>query len=339
MCGTNGIVERCSTALEATPNLACLTNPVSPPCGPATVTVTGIVEVFSSGPSSDGVTVGVYDGGAIDAASTLDLAAPIGAPFTTQLNSTSVQTARACRTTLDNQLICQMPTADCGTQCPPVVNATQYCYQGVCQTGFLRWELPYTITGIPTNRFLAIRTNGPGGAQDPTWGQLVQYNVYLSTADPSCDATHTTNCFVAGASTPTYRLNINALSRGDYENIPTTAGLNGGIPAGHGAIAGEVDDCDDVRVSGAQVGTNPQSTTLTYFNGDPANTLPSVGRTPQGTDVDGLYAALDLVPGPVTVRAAGEVAGSTVDLGSFKAKIWPDSVSIIPINSGHPPQP
>ena len=54
-CGD--VTEFCDKTSTAAPNLACLATPKQNPAGPATVTVTGFIHVFSSGPNANGVSV------------------------------------------------------------------------------------------------------------------------------------------------------------------------------------------------------------------------------------------------------------------------------------------
>ncbi|HEY2749331.1 MAG TPA: hypothetical protein VGL86_32155, partial [Polyangia bacterium] len=60
-CGD--VTEYCDTTGVMAPNLGCLTAPMPPAAGaaPASVTLTGFVHVFSSGPDSNNVRVQVFD--------------------------------------------------------------------------------------------------------------------------------------------------------------------------------------------------------------------------------------------------------------------------------------
>ncbi|MEK7848659.1 MAG: hypothetical protein AAB270_07020, partial [Chloroflexota bacterium] len=166
----------------------------------------------------------------------------------------------------------------------------EFCYVAAGQTigrcvERSRYEPRYKIVDVPTRKRLLIVTTGPGGKDDALWNMLVQENEYLSTNAPECSGTIITNCFHdRDGAAPSFELNVNALSRGDYSSISVAAGLGAGIPEGHGGIAGEVRDCQDVRLEGAQVGTSPAPAILTYFNGNQWDTLPILGRGPQGTD-------------------------------------------------------
>jgi hypothetical protein len=334
-CGD--VTEYCDKTNTATPNLACLSTPKPGGSGPATVTLTGFVHVFSSGPDSGNVTVEVFDAAQVGAG---DPTNPIG-QVTTKLDPA---TQRACDASAQNG--CSIPSAT-GCQLPVCADGLNghaenrmYCRDlgggnSVCSQR-LRWEARYSLDNIPTNKQLVIRTSGPGGKSDSTWAPIVAFNVYLSTGDRTCEDASATDCLDAAKTH--YQLNVNALSRSDYVNIPTSAGLASGISPGQGAIAGEVHDCDNIRVGNVAVATSPAADRFTYFNGDPIMTLPDSSRFASGTDRLGLFSALNLKPGAVTVQAAGLVTdnGKLVDFGHFNAFVYSDSVSVINVNGGKP---
>ncbi len=346
-CGD--VKEDCDTTGVLQPDLDCLTAspPVLPP-DPATVTLEGFADVFSNGPSADGVRVEVFRASDITPAITdLSQITPINS-IDLVLDATTVLTARACpQENNDPEELrgdCVIPDTDC-TACDVAVDAPDFCYKTQCHP-MQRWEVYYSIPNIPTNTFLVLRSIGlSGGAVDPdhvTWAPLVQYNVFLSTADPACvldPYKGDENCLDQTGATPVYRLNANLLSRSDYDTIPITAGLSSGVSPGHGAVAGEVHDCDDIRVEFAQIGYNPVPLRAIYFNGNPVTTLPELGRALDGTDRLGLFAGLDLPPGEVTVAALGLIDGTVTLLGQFTARVFPNTVTTIGINGGKPVQP
>ncbi|HEY3355984.1 MAG TPA: hypothetical protein VGQ83_22215 [Polyangia bacterium] len=344
-CGD--VTERCTTGGVTAPALSCVTTPPgAEPGTPATVTLTGFAMVFSSGGDSKNITVKVYSAAAITTPEALDSATPIGT-YTTALPATGTPAdgdVRACPTEDENKvrlLGCVSPSsAGCVPKCGDAVNGAEFCYVAPGQTAGTciersRYEPRYTIPNVPTRTPLLIVTTGPGGKTDLVWSMMVQQNEYVSTNAPECGAGVVTNCFhdKAGAS-PSYELNVNALSRGDYSSIAVTAGLSQGIPPGHGGIAGEVRDCDDIRLQYAQVGVSPAPTQLKYFNGDQWNTLPVAAS--EGTCRLGLYTALDLPPGKAQIEAYGLVGGQVVSLGWYSAMVFPDAVTIASINTGKP---
>ncbi len=351
-CGE--IVEDCDTTGKTAPNLACITGAApKAPQGPATVTLAGFVDVFSSGPDADSIKVQIFD--AADLLKEL-LADQTAGKLTKHYFPTTVSPlgedtvslvwtdktklpedptrgiARACPEDNKLKLPCIVPELDCGpTKIRCDLDGDEYCHNDKCIQR-LRWETRYKIKDIPTNRYLAIRTLGTKGFDDGTWGVMVQFNVYLRADAKACAAGQFNDCINKDGA---YELEVNALSKADYSTIPITAGLSGGIPEGHGAIAGEVHDCDDVKLSGFQVGTTPTPTVMTYFNGNPVKTLPDLTRL-DGTNIDGLFGALDITPGPVTVNAAGLVGGKTLSAGALQLAVLPDSVTVVTFEGRKP---
>jgi hypothetical protein len=189
------------------------------------------------------------------------------------------------------------------------------------------------VGNIPTNTPLAIRTSGMGGVSDSTWAPIVLFRQIVSTNDPVCpagDSTHDT-CWKNAAKTQ-YEMSVSVLSRQDYVSIPTSVGLSAGITPGHGAIAGEVRDCEDVRIENASVGYNPVPDRFAYFNSNPFMTLPVNGKL--STDALGLFTGMNLAAGAIRVRAQGKLGAQLVDLGGADAVIFPDTVSIVGLNAG-----
>jgi hypothetical protein len=339
-CGD--VTEYCDATATAAPKLDCLANPsTTRPSTPDKVTLTGFVHVFSSGPDSNNVTVQVFDSATLANGSDPGSGVPTIGTLTATL---AKATQRACDS--DGAKGCSIPL---WTGCTlPTCNDGQdgrqddkkYCRDngagGECSDR-LRWESRYSIPNVPTNKQLVIRVTGAGGITDATWAATVAFNVFLSTADRACTGPSDTDCLdqtVAGS--PKYQLNVSALSQADYVNIPTISGLSGGITAGQGAVAGEVHDCDNVRVGNVEIMTTPGADRFTYFNGNPIKTLPDASRASVGTDRLGLFAALNVKPGKVKVEAAGitSAGGALSSFGSFDSFVYANSVSIVNVNGG-----
>ncbi len=159
----------------------------------------------------------------------------------------------------------------------------------------LRWEDRYTIAHVPTNVELAIRVTGPNGMASSPWANTMNANVILLTTDRACTSAGDSGCLDTSTTPTSYRLDVEVVSQADYENLPAAA--QGIISKGHGAIFGELHDCDDVRVGNVIVGTQPESQRFTYYNGDPIHTAPDIIRFPMGTDRLGKFAAIDFAPG------------------------------------------
>ncbi|MCA9669145.1 MAG: hypothetical protein KC503_26295 [Myxococcales bacterium] len=350
-CGD--IVENCDDSGKNEPALACWSAPPALPQGPTSVTLTGYVDVFSSGPNADGVTIEVYDYDALQKAIVEDAAAgklkakyfPSVAPIATDtvaLDWTDTSKppsdatrgpARACPADKKLRLPCIVPDNTCGTSQPYCdLAADQYCHAGTCQDR-LRWEVRYRIENVPTNKRLVIRTRGKNEFDDGTWGIMLMYSVFLRADAATCKDGEYNDCMNKDGN---YELEVSALSRSDYRTIPITAGLSGGIPDGQGAVAGEVRDCDDIVLGGFQVATEPAPTVMVYFNGNPVKTLPVLGRFDQGTNEDGIFAALGIKPGEVTVGAVGVGSGNKISAGTIKAAVLPDSVTVVAFDGPDP---
>jgi len=330
-CGD--VWEDCdASAMAAPPNLACLGEQDDPPADPPTVILQGYLDVFSSGPEPIGVRVRVYDLADLEGVTRIDESlTPLGEVTITESelsDDVSAGVARACFSDKNDvglyQVECPIPTGDCGGTCQDSLTGTEFCYEGQCFER-LRYESRYSIPGIPTHRPLLIFSTGVDGYDDTTWGIMAQVNIYLRTTDPEYDE---------GAGT--YELDTQVLSRQDWIKIPQTMGLSGGISSGFGAIAGEVHDCDGIRLTGAQVGLYPQSNYFAYFNGNPLDSVPLTLRLAEGTNLLGLYAEFELPAGDIDVEAWGLVGGEPTLLGQHRSVIFQDAVTVLSINDGTP---
>jgi hypothetical protein len=327
------------------PALACLGQPARMhPATPDKVTLTGFVHPFSGGNSNDPVVIQVFRAsdlanGGDPASITPITSATVGFDPTTAKDASQF---RACDADPHIGCVAVDPAACVQPVCQDGLNGRpdlkEYCRAGGVCSQRKRWEPRYTLMNIPTNTGLVMRTYGANGPDQ--WSTLVEWNIFLASDDKSCGGDPlAVNCLdTSDAAHPTYQRNANVLSAADYVNIPVTVGLSSGITPGKGAIAGEVHDCDDVRIENAQVGVNPAGDKFTYFNGDPYNTLPDSTRAATGTDRLGLFAALNMTTGHVEVQAVGLVNGKETSLGTFKAFVYSGAVSVINVNGGKPPQ-
>lgn len=329
-CGD--IWEDCDASGMATPVLGCVGELDVPPANPPTVTMQGFLKVFSAGPEPVGLRVRVFDQASLEGVTRLDdTVSPLGEVTITEadlLADIAAGEARACFSHKDEvgifQVQCPVPTGDCGGACQDSLEGTDLCYQSQCFER-LRYEGRYSISGIPTHRPLVVLTTGVGGYDDATWGVMAQVNVYLRTTDPEYDS-----------GSGTYEQNANVLSRQDWYKIPQTMGLSGGISPGYGALAGEVHDCEGIRLTGAQVGLYPQSAYFAYFNGNPLDTVPLTGRLSLGTNRLSLYSMFELPAGNIEVEAWGLVGGLPTMIGEHSVFIFQDAVTVLTINDGKP---
>jgi hypothetical protein len=344
-CAEEDCRPECTSCSGASLDVSCVEQPYTAPAGPATATLAGYLDVFGNGPDADGVVIEVFDAVALAAAAAAALAAgtlgyqqfvdlaPLGTA-TVELTwnaaggvnaSTADGPCRACPEDETLGIACDVPLDSCD---PPCDLGADYCadrdpsaaVRDIRCIPRLRWECRYRIDGVPTNTLLAVRTSGVGGFTDGSWSRMVQYNVYVP-ADQ----------LDGGA----YEQEVNVLHNADYGSIPRTV-IGAPVPGGRGAVAGEIHDCQDVRVENAQVGIAPRPAGFSYFNGNPIDTLPSLVRLKLGTHRDGIYAGLDIPPGPVRVLARARVAGGDVTVGDFTATVFPDSVTIVSFGEPRP---
>lgn len=209
---------------------------------------------------------------------------------------------------------------------------TEIEIENMMPTGDTRQLGFYAIENVPTETPLIVVTR-PSPGDEGLWKDLYTYNIVLLDDEVVSDAL----ACDGGVFGDRVEYRARVLSVSDYRTIPRTAALSAGIPSGHGAIAGEIHDCGDVRLSFAQVGLQPAPEAFTYFTDDADNPLPDVNRI-QGTSRLGLYAGLDLPPGPVDVSALGYVDGQVVSLGWYHARIFADSVTSVSLRGLRPHQ-
>src|SRR5690606_2463415 len=168
------------------------------------------------------------------------------------------------------------------------------------------------------------------GANGGAWATFYDYNQYISEDDPDFDT-----------ATDTYRRNVRVVASDDYQTIPQAA-IGRTITDGNGALAGEIHDCDNVRLQNAVVDVNAMRTSMIFFTPDEDAPLPDTARTQIGsTGRLGLYAALDVAPGPVRVSAIGlrdngTSQGELVSLGYYDARVFPDSVTSVTLRGLRP---
>ncbi|NUP12042.1 MAG: hypothetical protein HOW73_38850 [Polyangiaceae bacterium] len=182
----------------------------------------------------------------------------------------------------------------------------------------LRWECPYSYANVPTDTELAIRTeSGPNAG---IWGPLIQYNIYISQSE-----------VVDGV----WDHDVRALAQDDYSVIPQAA-IGTQITPGHGVVAGEVHDCGDVRLTNAVADIDQEHVLTTYFTSNEESPLPD--QAAKSTSSLGLYAALDVPEGPVTVAAGGFIDGKFVALGQHRAWVYKDTVTSVTFKGLQPYQ-
>lgn len=299
--------EYCDEAPVDPLNTACLQPsgfPDPPPTDPPTVNVRGVVDVYGNGNTVAGgdITVEFYrmaEDGSLGA-----------------LLDTSVATLAACEDSLlPTPFETGLEATCCPGPCQELMPDTDDCTP---TSGDCRALWYYEVTEIPTSTPLILHTSGNAAY----WKDLYYSNVFYFPED------ETPGGYVF------YR--AKTLSVDDWRAIPATAGDFDGIAAGQGAIAGEIHDCDNVKVYNATVGVNPTANTFAYFNGVEEKPYPDTLRT--STNSDSLYAALELAPGLARVSAVALIGDDYVNLGWWDAYVFPDALTVVTIRGTRPTQ-
>ncbi len=182
----------------------------------------------------------------------------------------------------------------------------------------------YTYAGVPTETPLIIKTSDASG-KATQWADLYDYNVYIS------------NTGVAADNTAKYDPSCVA-----SEDVNTVAAAAGGfaIDPTKGVLAGEVHDCNDVRLAGATVDTDvAHDSNVFYFGENEANPLPDQSRAALGTSHLGLFGMLNISAGtPIKISAVGLVGGKTELLGTYTVQTFPGGVTALSFRGRRPYQ-
>jgi hypothetical protein len=136
----------------------------------------------------------------------------------------------------------------------------------------------------------------------------------------------------------------NVISIGAWNTIPSTALVPQGIQPGNGAIAGRINDCgmegrtvmdgdevveaeESLPVRNATVALTHDATRITYFNGNPDDTLPQPNRAT--TNLLAVYAGVNVPGGPNRLATAvRNDDGDIVSAGWRDVFLAPRSVAI-----------
>ena len=181
----------------------------------------------------------------------------------------------------------------------------------------------YTYAGVPTETPLIIKTSDVN-ATGKRWKELYDYNIlFRNKAIKDGVIAHDP---AAVAST----------------DVNTVAAAAGGFSPkdDKGVLAGEVHDCEDVRLSGAMVDTDvPHEADLFYFGDNESDPLPDRQQARDGTSRLSLFGALNFATGvPIRVTAVGKLKGETVLLGTHVVQTFPGAVTALSLRGRRPTQ-
>jgi hypothetical protein len=363
---SDGVTSACDSSGAPAPNLACLPLPAADMAGAdagppdmaaaaslTVVTLTGFVHVFDNGGNGDQVTLSLFNGTqlamGVDPVSLVPLGSTVLTLRTQPKTGTPVPIDPWLACDRDLSKGCTVPiVSGCAVPCNDGRNSARddgkYCRDdgkgGVCSDR-LRWEASYTQMGVPAGQPLVVRVTGLNSRPDTNWVSVLQWNVRIPVPTDSgvrlCSSHTDSECYDGDpttTATPTYRLNITAMSQFDYSHLAVVAGLPGGIGFDHGIVLGEVHDCDGVRLQNAEVAVSPRTDRFTYFSTDLFTMTPDLRR--DVTDPLGRYAALNQLPGKVSIAAGGAVgAGGPFTLfGTATAFVYANTVSLVNVGNG-----
>lgn len=278
---------------------------------PRDVTAHGPVDVYATGPGSDDILVEIYN---------VDEEGNIG---------TLVGSYTSDTTCADQEAAGLFPTqhesvdeaADCPGPCVEKISPDNHDCRNL---GY------YVVENVPTNTPLIVKTSQASGTG--LWKDMLSFNIWFFDGEIE---TH------GGTDYVFYKARV--VSEDDWRNIPVAAGDTNGVAPGYGAIAGEIHDCADNRLSFAMAATFPEANTLTYFNGVEEKLYPNLSRSAYGTNHDGLYAAIEMDAessgSAVWVSALADVeAVGVVSLGWQKAFVYPDTLTSVTLRGTRPDQ-
>lgn len=301
--------EYCSST-AGNPDISCFMPggfPTQEPEGSATLH--GPVDVYATGVDSDDILVQVYRGDTADG----NLGALVG-EYVSDTTCPDHEADYPTHTETADEV------ADCPGPCQEKMSPDNHDCRNL---GY------YVIEGVPTNVPLIIKTSDASGT---SWKDMLSFNIWLFDDDIGADG---------GIAGHVYH-KARVLSVDDWRNIPVAAGDTSGIAAGHAAVAGELHDCNDVRISFAMAATFPDANTLTYFNGVEEHLYPDLSRSVYGTNIDGLYASIEMEASPagepVYVSAIAQVGDEVVSLGWQKAFVFPETLTSVTLRGTRPDQ-
>jgi hypothetical protein len=301
------------SATDPNVNLDCLANPL-PKGTSKTVTLNGVVKLFSSGNDSTDVKIEVYQEGAGGALGPLVGAAAVTPP---SMSPTAMG---------DETGVTWL------SKCPPGSGCT-----------FRHFSYP----GVPTETPLIIKTSDNSMGSTPYWAELYDYNIYFSNSlacatDPVTGTSTPpkgTPCVSADGTTAQY--DVSAVAATDVNLVATTAG-GFTVAPDKGVLAGEIHDCGDVRLSGATIDTDAtHDGPMFYFGTDETNPLPDQTRAQAGlgTSTLSLFGALNFAVGtPIRISAVGMWNGQDTLIGTYVIQVFPGAVTALSLRGRRPTQ-
>ncbi|MCO4764511.1 MAG: hypothetical protein KC502_23580 [Myxococcales bacterium] len=187
----------------------------------------------------------------------------------------------------------------------------------------------FAVDDIPLNTRLVVRTRA-SKADDPAgWHDTYTYNVVLFSTHMDVKGAGTQPTGYEGKDTVLYNPTI--VGEGQWQLVPSTIGIVGGIYEGDGVIGGRIRDCGtkDRRswpITDARVGIGHPPEGMSYFNDSELDPVPNKSRVT--TNIVGRYAAVGVPPGPNRVAVRGKIAGKATTLGVQDVYVIPNALVI-----------
>jgi len=271
-----------------------------PPVPEVLVLMHGIVDLFGEGNDTLGTSVTIY---AVDDVNGAALAGPVVAstPCTAAEDPEAAPSGAECAPGVWCLAIPAGPF--CGEAEDPAMNSLVPVGTGPENSFLAYFEIPAVPAGVPL-----VAKNEQNLAADPLV-DTYQYDVFLSDGGSGED-----------------EQNVDIITFAAWLSIPATTSVTM-ISPGNGVIAGTIHDCDDIRIGNATIGFSSRPGVIAYFNGVFGDPTPDPSRT-LGTNIDGIYAALDIAPGVVRAEAEAYVGG-VVSAGGYDVQVFPDSVTLL----------
>lgn len=222
--------------------------------------------------------------------------------------------------------------------------AEQECNKGVhleCPAGFVCDKVDgfpkcvanhglYAIENVPANTPLVVRTRAVNPNDPNGWHDSYTFGVVLLSTH--LDAKGEGNQPTKYKDQDTYRMNPTIVGEGQWQLVPSTIGVVGGIYEGDGVIGGRIRDCGTSSrrswpIVDARVGFGRPPEGLSYFNDSELDPVPSKNRVT--TNIIGRYAAVGVPPGPNRVAVTGRIGGKTEVLGTGDVFVIPNSLVLV----------
>jgi hypothetical protein len=301
-------------AYDGAPNLGCIGGQIEAPVGPATATVYGIVDRFGGGRTTVGIEVAFFEAKSWPPAECTAL------PVPDQRECFRSQVSPWTTISIDPEEgvdAAQLPSqCEKHKDCPAGYECTEVDVEYHCVPQFGRYE----VSAVPTNTWLVIRSrNGPQNANfDSKWKDTYVGGVYIYADRVDAQG----------------RYNYNALMVSDsqWNTVPNTLFVQGGIKLNNGAVGGRIRDCrsaerDSFTLGEAIVGLRIPGKATGFFNDDEENTVPIHKR--KATDIFGRFAIVDIPSGSNRIASSILVNGEVHSLGSEDIYVVPDSLYVV----------